>query len=149
MQNIDAQRLSRVLGWAGVLPFAALSLASAVPINLVSAQWALAALTLYGAAILSFLGGVTWGMTLAREGQLDQPGVRGLVVSNAASLAAFAATLLPAALGLPLLMTGFIAMLIFDLRNIARGFLPIWYRPLRARLSAAAVASLGLAWLLA
>jgi cation transport ATPase len=24
MQNIDAQRLSRVLGWAGVLPFAAL-----------------------------------------------------------------------------------------------------------------------------
>ena len=46
MQNIDAQRLSRVLGWAGVLPFAALSLASAVPINLISAQWALAALTL-------------------------------------------------------------------------------------------------------
>jgi hypothetical protein len=148
MKNTAVQRLSHALGWAGVLPFAALSLASAFPTTVVDAQRALGALTLYGAAILSFLGGVTWGLTLAREGQLDpQSGVRGLVVSNGASLAACGATLLPVALGLPLLMTGFVAMLVYDLRNIARGLLPAWYRPLRTGLSAVAVASLGLALL--
>ena len=148
MQNVAVQSLSRALGWAGVLPFVGLSLASAFPTSVIDAKWALGALTLYGAAILSFLGGVTWGLTLAREGQLDpQSGVRGLVVSNGASLAAFGATLLPAAMGLPVLMTGFVAMLVYDLRNIARGLLPAWYRPLRIGLSAAAIASLGLALL--
>ena len=148
MQDIAVQSLSRALGWAGVLPFIALSLASAFPTRIIDAQWALGALTLYGAAILSFLGGVTWGLTLALEGQLDRrSGLAGLVISNGASLAAFGASLLPVTLGLPLLVTGFVAMLVYDLRNIARGLLPVWYRPLRIGLSAAAIASLALALL--
>lgn len=53
------------LGLAGVLPFAATALAS-----LAAAPWgdlALLALLAYGAVILSFLGGIEWGLASARD----------------------------------------------------------------------------------
>jgi hypothetical protein len=80
----------------------------------------------YRAAILSLLGGVTWGLTLAREGLLDQPGVRVPVVRNVASPVAFGATLLHAAFDLRLLMSAFTAMMIYDLGNTARGLELDW-----------------------
>lgn len=144
LHAVSIPRLARALGWAGVIPFVALALASVFNEDLPDRAWPQVALALYGAVILSFLGGANWGMTLAREGETLRIGAGGLVVGIAASLAGFAGALLPPGLGLPLMIAGFAAMLINDLGHIARGLLPEWYRPLRMGLSAAAVGSLAL-----
>ena len=145
LQALCVPRLALVLGWAGIMPFVALSLAAVFAIGPLSQSWAMGALALYGAVILSFLGGAVWGLTLAREHEPLRPGAMGLSTGIAASLAAFGGALLPHGFGLPLMIAGFLAMLIYDLGAIARGLLPQWYRPLRIGLSAAATGSLAFA----
>lgn len=145
LQALCVPRLALALGWAGIIPFVSLSLAAVFAIGPVSQTWAMGALALYGAVILSFLGGAVWGLTLAREGEALRPGEMGLIIGIAASLAAFGGALLPHVFGLPLMIAGFIAMLIYDLRAIARGLLPQYYRPLRIGLTAAATGSLAFA----
>lgn len=141
-QAITISRLAGALGWAGIIPFVALSIAGAFPPAFVNQSWAIHALALYGALILSFLGGATWGLTLARD---DASASSGLVVGIAASLAGFAGALAPNSIGFALMIAGFVAMLAYDLGLIARGLLPQWYRSLRIGLSVAAVGSLAFA----
>lgn len=145
LQALSVPRLALALGWAGIIPFVALSLATVFTLGPVSQSWAMGALALYGAVILSFLGGAVWGLTLAREGEAPGPGASGLTVGIAASLAGFGGALAPHGFGLPVMIAGFVAMLIYDLGAIARGLLPQWYRPLRIGLSAAATGSLAFA----
>lgn len=142
LQSLCVPSLARALGWAGIIPFVALSLSAVFTIGPISQTWAMGALVLYGAVILSFLGGAAWGLTLGHEDEALRPGAQGLLIGIAASLAGFGGALTPPGFGAPLMIAGFVAMLIYDLGAIARGLLPQWYRPLRVALSAAATGSL-------
>lgn len=145
LQALCVPSLARALGWAGIIPFVALSLSAVFTIGSISQIWAMDALALYGAVILSFLGGAVWGLTLGHEGEALRPGAQGLLIGIAASLAGFGGALTPLVFGAPLMIAGFVAMLIYDLGAISRGLLPQWYRPLRIGLSVAATGSLAFA----
>lgn len=127
---------ARALGFLGLVPFfatAAASLTPAAPLHDVASQ----ALIAYGAVILSFLGGVRWGLAIAAPdgARLFAP----LAVSVVPSLAAWIALLLPREPGLVLLAAGLAALLAADLRLRSA---PDWYRALRVPLSAGAIVSL-------
>ena len=127
---------ARWLGFAGLLPFLATAAAAILADGALQA-FAARALPAYGAVILSFLGGIRWGLAMAAA----EPGrlpVR-LAVSVVPSLAGWVALLLPGAAGLALLAAGFAAMLALDLRDASA---PAWYVKLRLPLSLGAIAAL-------
>ncbi len=94
----------------------------------------------YGAVILSFLGGIHWGLAIAsNHGNGDLP--RRLFVSVAPSLVAWAGLLLPLRVGLLVLAAGFAAVLYVDVRATRAGEAPPWYPRLRGPLSAAVLAT--------
>jgi hypothetical protein len=133
----------RLLGYAGLLPFAAAAgLALLGP-----PSWrgpALAALAAYGAVILSFLGAVHWGLALrapAAEAPAAWPRY-GLGVLPA--LVAWVSLLLPARPGLALLAVSVLAVAALETAAARRGFVPRGYLELRWHLSLGAGACLAL-----
>jgi hypothetical protein len=126
---------ARTLGYAGVLPFIALALVPAFRDQGVEAQAVRGFLT-YSAVILSFLGGVRWGV--ATRFERVQWGA--LIISVVPSLWAFACLWWPnpivAVWGL---MLGFAAMGLADWLLPAPGS-AAWMIVLRARLSLAVIA---------
>ena len=124
-----------VLGLAGLLPFwlpALLSLEPDIPVaSLLTAQ------KLYAAVILSFLGGVHWGVTVA-DSRLSTWARVGWSVTP--SLIGWIGALLSGALAITLLALGFVVAAGVDLVTLS-GQAP-WYRRLRMVLSAGAVAAL-------
>ena len=126
---------ARWLGFAGLLPFAAAALLALTP-NAPLHTLALPALLAYGAVILSFLGGIRWGLAMAANAA-DLPAR--LALSVLPSLLAWLALLLAPRAGLLLLALGFAAMLLLDQRI---GDAPAWYPRLRLPLSLGALAAL-------
>ncbi len=132
-----------LLGAGGLIPFVGLSAAT----HLLSAEQsliALQALTAYGAVILSFLGGIIWGLGIAGFGEAtDKPreALR-LTVSVLPSLFGWLALFFPPVAGLWLLATCFLLVLSVDLLMAQRGLTPRWYPALRWRLTAIVVLSL-------
>lgn len=132
------------LGLGGLIPFWALAVAHVLPTSFgldpALVAWALA---IYAATILSFLGGIRWGLTVAG-------GQRGgaafdYAVSVIPQLWGWAAMILPdrprfLALALALLVLGPL-----DRRLVARGLAPAWFGRLRVILSVGAGAALILA----
>lgn len=99
------------------------------------------ALAAYGAVILSFLGGVHWGLAVgktSRSGSL----VPHLVLSVVPSLVGWAALLLPSGSDFLLLACAFAAMFVIDLRTSQSGLAPAWYPKLRLPLTVVVIASL-------
>ena len=132
------------LGGLGAIPFVALAVAMPVVPAATRPVVALA-LTAYGAVILSFLGGIHWGMAIvAPAGAGDRLPAR-LALSVVPSLVAWAALLVPERMALVGLAVAVALMLWVDLRATAAGEAPAWYPRLRVPLSAAVVASLLLA----
>ncbi len=140
-----------LLGLGGLLPFigSAFLLWVAVPLDALP-EWlvrqrgvselATAALSGYGAVILSFLGGVRWGNILLDKEKLNR--WTPLVLSVLPSLVAWAALLLEP---IPMLITlaiAFCLQLIIDTLAAYRGELPLWFLRLRRILTAGAVISL-------
>ncbi len=126
-----------ILGWAGVLPFAALSLMVATgwsPPLWRALHWpAPEALWLYGALILSFMGGAQWGAPTVRDARSWRP----YLISVLPALWAFASAPAPVALRFAGLIAGFLALAAYDLWCARRGETPAWYGRLRAQLTAA------------
>lgn len=126
---------ARLLGYSGVIPFATCAALMAWG----SPDWnasALKAFMIYGAVILSFIGGIRWGAAISggrvRSGQL--------ALSVLPSLWAALFLWLPdERAGLAGLMVGFILLGLADWTRPALG-MPAWMRPLRARLTIAVVA---------
>ena len=125
---------ARVLGYAGVLPFAALTLVQIFGDEAVAA-FALRGFLAYSAVILSFLGGIRWGVAT----RFERLQASDLVISVLPSLWAFACLLWPdsdiAVWGL---------LLGFMLLGLADWFLPApggaaWMLDLRIRLTSAVV----------
>lgn len=125
-----------VLGFAGLSPF----VATAIALFITAPQghdFLRHVLLAYGAAILSFLGGVRWGLAMAKSDRehLWMP----LALSVVPSLIGWVALLLPIVAGLSLLALCFVLLLLSDIRLPQA---PDWYRALRVPLSIGAVASL-------
>lgn len=137
-------RAAWVLGLSGLLPFFAGGavvwagagrvggLAFAAPFLLLA----------YGATISSFLGGVRWGVEVARA---EGPGVRRLALSVTPQLAAWALAAVP---GLPLdARFGGLALLLLvqGIADASARDLPDWFRALRIPLTVGAVVALAAA----
>ena len=127
-----------VLGWMGVIPFAALALAAVGGITLPFANQ-MQALIAYAAAILSFMAGVQWGIgVMARDGQ---QGLR-FALSVVPALLAWACLLVAPKTGLAGLTAGFVGLLANDLWTVQSGDAPDWYGRLRIQLTAAVLFTL-------
>ena len=131
------------LGFSGLIPF----LVPAIGLWLVGSNYQfelVTALVAYGAVILSFLGGVRWGVAITRNSQL--PGWAALILSVIPSLIGWLALLLhfmlSQSLALILLAVGFIAQYLLDRRATVTGDLPAWFGRLRLYLSCGAILSI-------
>ena len=127
---------SRWLGYAGLLPFVAGAAATLAGGELGAAG--AAALAAYAAVIVSFLGGIHWGLGFVR----DEPArfAWGVVPS----LVAWPALLLPGAAALALLAAMLVVCYAVDRRVYPRHGLQRWLT-LRLHLSAVAAACCALA----
>jgi hypothetical protein len=105
---------------------------------------ALYLLLTYGAVILSFMGGVQWGLAVASGGS----DLRRYGISVVPALLAWLGLYLGALNGLLVVAAAFAALLAYDLWTVRRGEAPAWYGRLRVRLTVAVLAMLlSAAWL--
>jgi len=141
--HTEVPAAARWLGAFGALPFVVLALSVPVLEGLPREQAAFA-LAAYGAVILSFLGGVHWGLATAGAGPRQAPAglSRRLGFSVVPSLLGWTALLLPRPLDLVVLAAAFALLLLFDVLASRRGEAPPWYPTLRWPLTAVVVASL-------
>lgn len=130
------------LGYAGLIPFAAAALGIFVFRSDVEIQTFLGtALLVYGAVLLSFLGGIRWGTALSIRNRSDQ--MRQLCFSVLPTLLGWICVLLPSqSTALMILAVGFCGQLYFDLHSTAQELLPRWFGKLRIQLTVGAVISL-------
>lgn len=131
------------LGGLGVVPFIAFA-ALAVLAPSPWAALAVQALGLYGAVILSFLGGIQWGLAIGGpqvSGGTDVSFPR-LTVSIMPALMGWCALMLPWAYGFILLVCAFALVLVVDLRATRENRAPAWYPRLRWPLTLTAIAAL-------
>lgn len=135
-----------MLGLAGLLPFWALAigLVFAPVAGWTAAQLAFA-LSTYGAVIVSFLGGIRWGLATAAE-RGAAAAQYGLAVVP--SLLAWAALALPPVPSLAALGAVALALGPLDRPLVAAGLAPAWFGRLRLMLSIGAGAALVLAALI-
>jgi hypothetical protein len=140
---------ARWLGGLGLLPFICLALAGPL-LNGALRERATFALAAYGATIVSFLGGIHWGLAMGGAGGVltDRAMPRRLILSVVPALAAWSALLLSTPSCLFMLAAAIAAMLWIDVRTARAGDAPSWYPRLRWPLSCAAVAALMLGGLL-
>lgn len=151
-QLSEAPNTPLVLGFGGLIPFfaGAFALALGGP----AAQFALTALPIYAAVILSFLAGGRWTTEIVLRADAPRSGV--LILAILLSLSSWLAVLLqawnrpdmPANLelaGWGVLIAGFVIQYLWDRGAVRGGTLPRWYLPLRLVLTLGAVISLGAA----
>lgn len=110
------------LAWAGLVPFIVMAVLGSL--NLWTSLL-LPIFMVFSAVVLSFLGGIHWGFTLA--GQLEQA-ERKLLISMAPALAAWlAVAFIPALIALPVLAGCYLLWLNYDLTQITAP----WYERMR------------------
>jgi len=137
----EVPRAALLLGAGGVLPFLAAALGVLFADHLY--PFSLLALITYGAVILSFLGGIRWGLAIA--GMVPRAALaRALIVSVVPALLGWAALLLSLRQGYLLLVVAFVVALLDDVAATRRGEAPPWYPKLRLPLTLAAAACLAL-----
>ncbi len=121
------------LGGLGLIPFAA----GAISIVFFDLAWASYALRSYAAIILSFMGGVQWGLAIADHGAEAGrgPSWARLGWSVVPALIAWIAVLLPALEGYLVIALAFAILLVGDLLAVRKGLAPAWYPWLRVPLT--------------
>lgn len=131
------------LGALGLIPFVGLAAASLSidPAYAVHIHFLLAT---YGALILSFLGGVHWGLAIMDRRYI--PGERApvgrLVAGVIPALVGWSALMVGAPWDLYTLACAFLLLLLLDVRIGGTGGLPAWYPRLRMPLTAIVAISL-------
>jgi hypothetical protein len=147
--TLTVPRSAAWLGNAGLLPFLILA-----PVSLIDYHhaplWRDAMFT-YGAVILSFVGALHWAFAMTLADLTDKQRTAGFIWSVVPALLAWPAALVGSTLASVLLVLGFVAHYLQDMRLARRAPLPAWYLPLRFRLtlvaclclSAAGVPSVG------
>ena len=145
------RRVAWLLAALGVLPFVAATVALLWPQSHIRIP-AIAGMVTYAAVILSFLGGIEWGVALndpyagASRAEKERLRATALVMSTIPSLAGWGVLWLPspqwqlgAALGL------FAVVWAGDLVLARQGLLPAWFVDLRSAITVAVVVTLGAA----
>ncbi|MBX2881999.1 MAG: DUF3429 domain-containing protein [Granulosicoccus sp.] len=120
------------LGLAGLIPFI-LCLAGLIVGEGVLVAWAKIAIVGYGAIILSFLGGIQWGLLLKEKSRKKQWSI--LLAGTLPALIGWCALLVNTLLGLAVLMIGFGLQYYLDLATVDSGIAPKWYTRLRLLLT--------------
>jgi hypothetical protein len=138
-------RPAAILGAMGLLPFVAcaVQIATGQPLGPRLIGPALYALTIYGAVVLSFLGGIQWGLSVGSADRSD--GWRRYGLSVVPSFIAWAGVWLGGRNGLIMLAAGIGVWTLYELWSTGLGEAPSWYGRLRATLSGVSIASLGAA----
>ena len=140
-----AQRAARWLGYAGLLPFVLPALLVAL---LPAGDWhtlAARVLVAYGAVILSFLGGIVWGLGLQSRRLTPRLAAFEFLYSVCPSLLGWVALLLPLRPGAALLAACVCGAFVHDALTARLHELPRWFLALRLQLSLGAVSALSLA----
>ena len=140
---MPSTRVAMILAIAGYIPFFVLMLAIG-PLNgqlagiasvFALPSWFFAhVMAVYGAVILSFLGGIRWGVAMVGDGD-HSIRVKELALSTAPSLAGWAAVFMPRSEGLYFLAICFVLQGFWDLRLVANKRAPQWFRVLRRLLT--------------
>lgn len=139
------------LGVSGLIPFiamAVLAIDGRLPLPFDPGR----ALLGYGAVILSFLGGIHWGIALGQpvvRNNIPDGFTRSLILGVVPSIIGWFALLLPMKIGIAVLCAGFAMQLRVDLSSVARGALPDWFARLRIVLTGIVLISLVAAGFLA
>jgi len=128
-QLFRQRRLPLVLALLGFVPFAVLTGALFVPDATLAQTAGLLVLKVYAAIILSFLGGIRWG--IAVKAMDEDPDMSTFVLSVMPSLWAWAAFFVPGPSGFVMFAIGFAAMGLWDRALVARGGAPDWFGLLR------------------
>lgn len=129
-----------VIGWAGVIPFVAGAIGPMVIPDLGIAAFIAFATSVYGALVLSFIGGIRWGMAMGPLYGSER--TQGFILSVLPPLVAWVSLVLSGFQGQVLLIVAFLLQAWLDVRAVGEGRAPVWFAPLRIRLTAAAVVAL-------
>jgi len=128
------KRSAWALSLAGILPFIVpvfwLLFANEDQELVARAQFYMVA---YGAIILSFLGGVRWGVAINNNHTTH------LLWSAVPSLIAWGCLLAPTPYQLPALTFGFFAQWLWDYRSTKQSFMPPWFGRLRSFISSCVI----------
>ena len=140
------QRFAWILGLAGLLPFVTHALFSWLvpPSELVGV---LRSHAHYAASILTFLGALHWGVTIASPSIVGSAAASRMVWSVVPSLWCWVVTLYPVDTSLPMLFAGLAVALVVDWRLYRDTPVPRWFLTLRTVLSVGALLSVGASWL--
>ena len=132
------------LGLLGLVPFVTMTFEAVTDISAGTDDSRLGLRT-YGAVILSFLGGIQWGLAIRNSdgnARTRQGLTPILTVSIVPSLIGWAGLLVEELLGFGLLIIGFVLVLISDVRAVNKGIAPRWYLRLRYPLTAIVISCL-------
>ena len=129
-EQVRAENMGTRLGYLGLIPFLAGAVTALLSEELVSL--ALQAFILYSLAILSFMGGVHWGLALIIG---TRQSTRLLISVVPVIVAWICMIALPATLTLAVLGGGFIAQWFIDRPILAELPIPSWYLEMRPRLA--------------
>lgn len=135
-----------LIGMLGVIPFAVLALGAWLRIEDQAGLppgFARAALVGYGVVIVSFLGGVRWGVGLNHP--IPEHRTSLFMMSALVPLVAWGALFMPHPHDLIVLIGSFLVLGVSDVALTTKGAAPRWYAKLRIALTAAVVAVLILA----
>jgi hypothetical protein len=142
----DPKRVATILTYAGAIPFVAcaviLLFGPAMGLGGLR-QFAGQAITTYAAVIVSFLGGIQWGIAIATHQQQPQTAKSLLLLSVVPSLLAWALLFLPndsSRVVVAIFLVGFVW--IIDALLHLQHVLPTWFFRLRSIVSAVVMASL-------
>lgn len=138
---------ARFFGLAGLLPFVFGALLCWVSMPESVAAFGMNGpflLSAYGAVILSFLGGIRWGVAMQTNTMMNEWAV--VAWAMVPSLVGWFALLMPALIGLPLLGLGFVLQVSIDAQSTRRGLTPAWFLTLRIILTSGALLSLATGW---
>jgi len=146
LHTSSTQRLAFVLAYLGVLPFivcaVVLLLGSTLNLGMYT-PLALQAITTYAAVIVSFLGGIQWGIGVITQEQQPQTARSLFLLSIVPSLLAWAMLFLPATnsrIIVAIFLLGFVW--IIDALLHLQKVIPSWFFKLRSIVSAIAVSCL-------
>jgi hypothetical protein len=134
-----------ILGIAGLLPFVALSLALAAGLTLplfTDEDSMRVALVGYGVVILSFLGGVRWGLALKEDESGEGKASRDFIIAVIPALLGWFAWFQPSPADLWWLAVAHILLGLLDYGLACRVIVQEWFGRLRLGLSAVAALSL-------